>query len=786
MKNWQIAIDGPAAAGKSTIAKILAQNLGFEYLDTGAMYRAATIKALRLKVNLLSEAEYEFIKTTDIEYRGGKIYLDDEDVTDEIRSIDVTNNVSVVCKYKTVRERMVHLQREMAKAKNIVMEGRDIGTVVLPFADLKIFLTATPEVRGKRRLQERFGRGMSDQSLADMISEIKARDEKDSHRELDPLKKADDAIEIDTSKLNIIEVVKIITRLVEERGWKMDDVIQINDSLKEEEKQEKEAPVADASVKKDAPEVKEDAPVADVSVKKEDAPEEDALEKEEEPEKDALGKDDAPKADAPEVKEEPLKQEEKQKKFRELQLVEGVVRDQIASKPEYVNKKGEKIKAKDARVLMELANGDEGYLLFKDTEGYETEEDFFFDFKFDSKHQAIIKKIYSEGHINILLSTKLLKKRENLSKYQELIDNHGTFTAKVIRNIENVGLILEHEGYSCLLPTSQINGNHDLENVVGTTIDVSPIRVDYNRIRLIVSERVATAIKEKNAREEFLKTVAIGNVYEGIVKNIENYGAFVELDKSGVEGLLHISEIEHNRIVRVDKVLNPGDQVKVQVIRLEGEHIGLSRKALIPNYWKDFVDSVKIGDIVKGKVIEINNSGVVVEFNEHVQGFLPKSESSWERDTDCKDLFVAEEEVELKLIEVDLGKKRIILSKKQMIPNPWETLQLKRGKAVNCKVMKVIDQGIRLDVEGASGFLPSSYFGDKSKTDFALGSEFTAYVSVFDPARHRLIVNLKKDERGYTRHQSATSSEISKYLKNQDQVSNTFGDFINLDDFKER
>lgn len=727
--NWQIAIDGPAAAGKSTIAKILAKNLGFEYLDTGAMYRAATVKALRLGINLNDENEYGFILNTTIDFKNGEIYLDDENVNEEIRSLEVSNNVSVVCKYKIVRDRMVELQQNVANNKNIIMDGRDIGTVVLPNANLKIFLIADAEERARRRLLEREQKGNNTLSLKETIQEICERDRKDSTREINPLRKADDAIEIDSSHLSINEVVEKITQLVRERGWNMEDVKQVNEVAEET-----------AEETKVAEETAEETIVA-----------------------------------------EEVTENQESGELKELQLIEGEVIDQVESKPEFTDKDGNVHKAKDAKILFKLANGQEGYLLLKDALDIEDEEDLFFNYEIGTTKQLIVKKVYPDGG-KVLLSTSLLAKRENLGKYQDVIDNHGTLTAKVIKSI-NVGLILDHEGYSCLLPTTQIDPSEDLETIVGKEIEVSPIRVDYNRIRLIVSQKVAKAIKERVQREQFLSTIQVGNVYEGTVKNIESYGAFVELENN-VEGLLHISEIEHNRIVKVEKVLNTGDKVKVQVIKVEDGHIGLSRKALIPNYWKDFVDATEVGQLVKGKVVEINNSGVVVDLSEQIQAFLPKSESSWERETNINDLFQVGQEVELKVIELDLSKKRIILSYKQLTTNPWEVLDLKQNDEVKCVVVKVLEQGVKVNVEGASGFLPTNNFGDKK--EFAEGEELTAKVRVFDPSKHKLIISLRAEAAPRPKYVNAKRSNNNNEDKivSQEKVSNTLGDFINLDDYK--
>ena len=720
--NWQIAIDGPAAAGKSTIAKIIAKNLGFEYLDTGAMYRAATVKALRLGIDIYDESQYDYILSTAIDFIDGEIYLDGENVNEEIRTLEVSNNVSVVCKWKIVRDRMVELQQKIAESKNIIMDGRDIGTVVLPNANLKIFMIASAEERARRRMKERELKGNNTQTLEETIQEICERDRKDSTREINPLRKADDAVEIDSSLLSIDEVVNMITQLVRERGWNMEDVKQVNE-------------VAEVAAEEET-KVAEEVTVAESQ--------EEAVE------------------------------------LKELQLVEGEVIEQVASKEESTDKDGNVRKAKEAKILFKLANGQEGYLLQKDALGVNDEEDLFFNFEVGTTKQLIVKKVYPDGG-KVLLSTVLLEKRENLKKYQSVIDNHGTFTAKVIKSI-NVGLILDHEGYSCLLPTTQIDPKEDLENIVGKEICVSPIRVDYNRIRLIVSQKVANAIKEREEKEEFLKTIQVGNVYEGTVKNIEAYGAFVELENN-VEGLLHISEIEHNRIVKVEKVLNTGDKVKVQVIKVEDGHIGLSRKALIPNYWKDFVDATEVGQLVKGTVTEINNSGVVVALSEQIQGFLPKSETSWERDVNVNDLFAVGNEVELKVIELDLSKKRIILSFKQLTENPWEVLQLNVNDVVNCKVVKVIEQGVKLTVEGASAFLPNNNFGEKK--EFAEGEEFQAKVRVFDAPKHKLIVSCRVEApkaKPVKKVNNNNDNEVK--FASQEKVSNTFGDFINLDDYK--
>lgn len=213
-----IAIDGPAAAGKSTVAKMIAEQLSYIYIDTGAMYRALTLKALRRDIDLEDEEPlHELLNNTTIllkkEDNQQMVLLDEENVSDEIRSPEVTANVSYVAAHSQVRKEMVHRQRQLASKTGVVMDGRDIGTHVLPDADVKIFLVASVSERARRRHEENVQKGISS-NLEQLHREIEKRDELDSNREVSPLKKAEDAIEIDTTSLSIKETAERILEIV--------------------------------------------------------------------------------------------------------------------------------------------------------------------------------------------------------------------------------------------------------------------------------------------------------------------------------------------------------------------------------------------------------------------------------------------------------------------------------------------------------------------------------------------------------------------------------------------
>ncbi len=210
-----IAIDGPSGAGKSTIAKLVSKNLNFEYIDTGAMYRAIAYKAYKNNISIIDEKIDKMLKTTKIDYLNNSIFLDDEIVDDYIRSENISKMASKVSRLRNVRLKMVDLQRNIASNKNVILDGRDIGTNVFPNADYKFFITASVEERAKRRYNELVSKSIC-VSYDTVLEDIKLRDYNDSSRQIAPLKIAEDAIVIDNTNMSIQEVQNKIISIVSE------------------------------------------------------------------------------------------------------------------------------------------------------------------------------------------------------------------------------------------------------------------------------------------------------------------------------------------------------------------------------------------------------------------------------------------------------------------------------------------------------------------------------------------------------------------------------------------
>ena len=208
-----IAIDGPAGSGKSTIAKLIAEDLGLVYIDTGAMYRLVTLKALNDGILGNLDKIIKILDNLNIDIKENGFYLDDIDVGEEIRKPVVSENVSDIAAIREVREKMVDLQRKFSESKNVILDGRDIGTVVFPNADVKIFLVADAKERSNRRYKELVAKG-ENVRIEEIYENILKRDEIDSTRKESPLKKADNAIEVDTTSKNIEEVKNEILNII--------------------------------------------------------------------------------------------------------------------------------------------------------------------------------------------------------------------------------------------------------------------------------------------------------------------------------------------------------------------------------------------------------------------------------------------------------------------------------------------------------------------------------------------------------------------------------------------
>ena len=684
---FKIAIDGPAGAGKSTISKIIAEKLGFQYIDTGAMYRAVTYKALKLGVDLEKDESYDFLSNTKLDVDGTKIYIDGIDVSTEIRSVEVTTNVSTPSKIGVVRSWLVDYQRKISDSKNVVMDGRDIGTVVLPNANLKIYLDASAECRAERRRKERLEKGV-DISFEETLEEIKTRDFKDSTREISPLKKADDAVLVDSSNMTIEEVVQTIINLVyeNERGSnKMSNV-----------------------------------------------------------------------------------------KFFEGQEVKGIINN-VTKDAVYVELEGEN---KGVIYTNDLADYVEGQKL---RDYYYEGQDF----------KALVKQVAKDKKSNnplYILSTTLYSAKDDIKVFEELKENDETITAEVV-NVTRAGADLKYKEYNNIkifLPAKNIDLSEEaLFSLKRQTIEVLITFVDVERFRVTVSHtalmnkkaRIAKA-EAKAAKDAAYEKLSVGETVKGEVVSVLDFGAIVDLGE-GVTGLLHKNELDHKLVRNVNDYVKVGDTVKTQIVKKEDGKLSLSKKALIDHPWDILKGQYHVGDVFDGTVTKVIPAGLIIKLTEEYSGLMPRSEYAWLINERLDNNVKEGDTITVKVMEIDSAKKRVSLSHRATVANPWGDVKVRRGDVITVEIAAVEEKGAKVKFQEVEGFLPVNEVTAQkriSRVDevFPVGEKVEVSVTDCDALRAKLVVSAKLLE---TKKERA---EFDKYYAEQEKElpTNTLADLL--------
>lgn len=639
MRNFVVALDGPAGSGKSSISKLVAKQLGFTHIDTGAMYRAVTLEALRRQVNLEEESSYAFLKETSIIYQDNVIYLNGEDVSEEIRSEEVTKNVSTCCKFSYVRELMVTYQRASAKKGKVLMDGRDIGTVVLPKADLKIFLTATAEERAKRRCAELKAKGF-EVTYESVLEDIQLRDYKDSHREIAPLKQAEDAIPIDTTHLNMDEVANKIIELINERLGSMEDIKMEDLNLPKKLKARDHVvgtvvKITDKTIYLDIHQFTEGTMHLDHFTK----------DKSVETFKGLVNMGDEIECEVASVNEENIY-------LSRLNQLSKLAFQKVVDAKEA----NQNIEVVVTKVIPNKGYNVsfEGNLLFMPLSQSPTEV------HLKDKLEVRVIEV-NEGRKNAIVSRRVIEREEYAKAKQEEFDaiEVGQALKGTIVKVEKFGVFVRFNYNQGLLRINQFahTFTNDINAVakVGDEIEVKVLSKDNGKLVLSRKALLDTPY------EAYAKTVTVGQTVKGKVVNKLPFGLLIELAPN-VKGLLHQSEYSHNPNDNFNAFVIIGDEVECAILALDPakEKISLSRKALMDNPWKRV--TAKHGDIVEVKVTEVLDNGLKVE-TLGVDGFVPASEALTEsQNGTVKDYFHVGDVAQAEIIDIKPQEWRLKLS----------------------------------------------------------------------------------------------------------------------------
>lgn len=640
----KIAIDGPAGAGKSTIAKLIAKELNIEYVDTGAMYRAITLKAMNLNKNLEDENSYDFLKNTKLDSINGKIYLDNIDVNDAIRSVDVTKNVSTPSKLAVVRNYLVDFQRKISESKSVVMDGRDIGTVVLPDANLKIYLDASVECRALRRMKERSDSGIQ-LSFEETKEEIIVRDQKDSSRKISPLRAADDAIIIDTSDLSVEQVVSKIIKIVNERGlMKMSNELfkegqEVKGTIKNVTKSaiyvDLEGDTTGVIYTNDLEGYSEGQKLSQTYHEGEEFK---ALVKQ-------VTKDKKRETPLIVLSTKLYQAKEKLPMFDELKEKDEIIEAKVVS----TNKGGAELSYNDFKLFLPQRLSSLSVEALNQLKG--------------EKIKVIVTSVDHET-LRIVVSQILAEKKEQrLAREAALSQIHADdILTGTVEKIVDFGAFVNLGLVTGLLHRNEIShkGSRNVPTLhEGEEVKVKVLSNENGRISLSMKALVPhpwTVLKDK---------YHVGDVFDGEIVKIIPAGLIIKLTDD-YNGLMPTSEYSWFVNEKMDGKVEEGQSLKVKVLSIDDEkqRVSLSHKQTLENTW----GSVKLrrGDTINVTIISSEEKGAKVAYG-NIEGFLPLSEvSQARRVAKIEEVYPLNTKVDAMVQDFDASRARLVVSIKNL------------------------------------------------------------------------------------------------------------------------
>ncbi|NLI75826.1 MAG: (d)CMP kinase [Candidatus Riflebacteria bacterium] len=764
-----IAIDGPAGAGKSTVAKKVAEKLGFSYLDTGAMYRAVTLKALQERVDFHDQPRLQACAEASgirFEERAGSslpsVYLNGSDVTEAIRAPEVTRHVSDVAKDAKVRECMTRLQQQIGAHGQWVVDGRDIGTVVFPTARVKIFLSASIRERAERRLRELQAKGFPT-TIEALMEEIARRDQIDSNREVAPLRQADGATFLDTTDLTIDQVVDRIIEIATAKAAKirmeerMEDVVKpANTPERDESKMTMEDLEREMSggefrtIRNGAIVTGTIIDLSPTGIFVDLGYKTDGVIPVEEFDSETVKSfkvGDKIRVYVKSVDDGRGQLTLSHRRARELDAwdqiqeahknhtpIEGVLRERI--------KGGYNVDIGGVRAFLPQSQLSHGKNV-KESIG--------------QKFPMVVTE-FDRRRKNVVVSERAVVEEMRSKRRTEIFEKHqpgDTIKGVVSRIVEYGAFIDLGDGVEGLIHRNDLSWSviANPREVVqpGQEIEAKILKIDNEK------GKIALGLKQK--KEDPWGTVdqryEVNRKYQGKVKNLMDFGAFVELEE-GVEGLVHISDLSWARNVRHPQdIVKSGEVITVLVKEIDKtkKRISLSYKDTLPHPWDNIEHKYKIGDLVKGKVNNLTDFGAFVEISEGIEGLLHISDMDWVKKINHpKEVLEKGQEVEVKILNIDSHNRRLSLGLKQTTSDPWGDLEkmFKIGDVLTGVVKNLVSYGAFVQLEnGLEGLLHISEFSWQNDVKdpaevLKVGDQVTVAVYELDKHKQKIGLSLRR------------------------------------------
>ena len=613
-----ITVDGPSGVGKGTLCQTLARERGWAYLDSGALYRLLALQALAAdKVDAPAAEIAALVGAMQIDFRlderGCTVLLNGAPVGGELRTERCGNAASKIAAYPEVRAALLDFQRGFGGEAPLIADGRDMGTVVFPDAPLKLFLTASAEIRAERRYKQLLAQGES-VNLRAIYAEIAERDARDRSRSVAPLIPASDAVVIDTGNLSISDCSS---------GFppKLPHVFLFpNLFYQPESSMESFAELFEKSI--------ETAELKPGSI---------------------------------------IKAEVVQINKDFVVLNAGLKSEGFVPAAQFTDENGN----------LTVAVGD-------------TVE--------------VALEALEDGFGETKISHEKAQRIRTWEVLEQKFNDSETITGIISGRVKG-GFTVDVEGVKAFLPGSLVDVRPVKDPALseGKEIDFKIIKLDQKRNNIVISRRAVLENEYKAERDEVLKNLQEGDVVKAVVKNLTDYGAF--LDIGGVDGLLHITDMAWKRIKYPSEVVNIGDEVEVKVLKFDRERarVSLGLKQLGSDPWGDIAQRYPVHSQTRGKVTNIADYGSFVEIEDGVEGLVHVSEMDWTNKNVNPRKFVAVgQEVDVMILEIDPERRRISLGMKQCQPNPWQEFEKKfnKGDRVKGQIKSITDFGVFIGLEG--------------------------------------------------------------------------------------
>ncbi|MDR2094437.1 MAG: 30S ribosomal protein S1 [Treponema sp.] len=790
-----VAIDGPAGTGKSTIARMLADRLQYTYVNSGNIYRTITLGCLRNGIVAEDkDAAVRYANNVRIEYRrNGELYLDGEHVTPLLHSDEIDKYTALLSAIVPIRHTVNDLIRRLSSGLDIVVEGRDMTSVVFPNAEYRFYLDASVQERAKRR----FLQGVSNLSLEEIEKAIEDRDIIDKNKPEGSLKIERGVVYFDTTGLTIEQVYDRLLEILQQKGTIM--------AKKEVE--------SDTSPMEDS-EVRKSANVVDKTQQ---------MQLQEEYLKSLENLEEGMLVDGKVVQVTPdqvfidvsLKSEGKipLTEFKEIPKVGDTVAVILVTKE---NKYGEVIVSKQKADLMlfwkslrnsfkehtpvegtieKIVKG--GYDVYlgadaraflpisqADAQKVEKPEKLL-----GMKSKLYLERLYSDNKINIVVNRRKWLEEEIEQKRTDFFNNTqiGDNVTGTVKSFTSFGAFIDLGGFDGLLHINDMSWGHVTrpKDFVrkGQEINLKVIRIDPSERRINLSLKHFTDDPWVHFEDKY----HVNDIVKGRVTKMTEFGAFIELEE-GIEGLAHISEFSWLRkIQKPDDILKIGDEVECMILGydLQAGRVSLGLKQVTSNPWNDIGEKYPIGTRLRRKVVKITNVGAYIELEEGIDGFLHGDDISWTKKIKHpgSELEVGRE-IEIMVVGIDSASRSIRLGIKQLSEDPWQNFAAayKIGSLVEGEVSSVTDFGIFVRIPGGiEGLIHKSNLVENREANpddalkkYKIGDGIKAVVIELQGDRQKVAFSI----RDY--HKKMQRDEISRYMAEEESADSTYtlGDML--------